>query len=427
MINLLALYEKNIPLCIRKALKICAEAADTKGLKLFLIGGAVRDLILGMEVFDTDITVEGDAVEFSRYISVFSPDKCLLKETHESFKTAKVVITIDGETVELDIASTRKEIYEKPASLPTVVEIGCNIEEDISRRDFTVNSMAMSLNEEDFCTLVDPLGGYFDLKNRVIRILHPKSFIDDPTRIIRALKFRVRFGLIPDVDTARLQKECIDSKLFDGLCGERIKSELRQTFNLNNFDSMKIFFTESICRLVSPELEKFDFEDSFFSLLRDNIYKYKDFFSSENVWLVVLASFLSRLSQLEIVDICRKLYLSKKETEIVVGVSRLLFDEKNRDLSSRYVIYKRLNEFSLETLVSASVYSYFDSVIDLYINELKNVKIQLTGNDLIKMGFSPSPMFSLIFEEVLKTRLNEQLSGLDEEMEVAKKYLNISS
>ncbi len=118
-----------------------------QSLKLFLIGGAVRDTITGMNHFDTDITVQGNAVDFACFWGKTYAGQCKVKEIHEKFMTAKVVFFMENEQLEIDIASTRKESYPYPSSLPEVEEIGCDLYEDVKRRDFTINSMAMSLNE----------------------------------------------------------------------------------------------------------------------------------------------------------------------------------------------------------------------------------------------------------------------------------------
>jgi len=256
--NLKKELEKFIPENIIEVLSICSQAAEKRSLKIFLIGGIVRDIIIcearvksrkgndqfslnalntftGNNHFDVDITVQGNAVDFAYFLEETYPDICKIKEIHEKFKTAKVFFVGDEK---IDIASTRKESYPYPGSLPTVEEIGCELYEDVKRRDFSINSMALSLNKDSFGDLIDYLGGYDDIKEKKIRVLHPESFIDDPTRIIRALKFRIRFGYELDESTKRLQNKCLESGMFDNLCGERIKAELKQTFNLNKSEGM---------------------------------------------------------------------------------------------------------------------------------------------------------------------------------------------
>ena len=255
--NLKKELENLVPLNVIKALDVCSQTAEELSLKIFLIGGAVRDVINGKKHFDIDIAVQGNAIEFAHYLENTNFEFCKIKEIHENFKTAKVVFFIDYEKIEIDLASTRKESYPYSGSLPKVEEIGCDLYYDVARRDFSINSMAISLNKENFGDLTDYLGGYDDIQQKKIRILHEKSFIDDPTRIIRALKFRVRFGYDLDDTTRKLQNKLLESGMFDDFCGKRITSELKQTFNLNKSEIMEIFLRENIYRLVDKDIKTF--------------------------------------------------------------------------------------------------------------------------------------------------------------------------
>ena len=149
----------------------------------------MRDLLLGREIFDVDITVEGDAIELAEFLETKTSAKIL--QTQPELRTAKIRFE-NG--VEIDFASTRTEAYPKKGHLPVLVKTGCGLMEDALRRDFTINAMAASLNSENFGEIIDNTGGLEDLEKKQLRILHKGSFIDDPTRIIRGLKFAVRFG-----------------------------------------------------------------------------------------------------------------------------------------------------------------------------------------------------------------------------------------
>ncbi|HBG49099.1 MAG TPA: hypothetical protein DDW90_06280, partial [Cyanobacteria bacterium UBA9971] len=321
--NLKQKLEKSIPENARKVLCLCSQAAEKLSLRIFLIGGAVRDIIIDKNHFDTDITVQGNAIEFARFLEQNYPDICKIKEIHESFGTAKVIFFIEKEEVVLDIASTRKESYPYPGSLPVVEEIGSELYEDVKRRDFSINSMAISLNKENFGDLTDYLGGYDDIKRKKIMILHEKSFIDDPTRIIRALKFRVRFGYDLDETTKQLQKECLDSGMFDNFCGERIKSELKQTFNLNKAEFMEIFIRENIYSLVDKEINNNWIASSQAPRndkpIQDIVTEYLSFINSDFFWLIYLGVMFSDFSKEKISLIAQKLYLSGMETEVLTG------------------------------------------------------------------------------------------------------------
>ena len=187
--------------------------------KLYYIGGVVRDKLLGVKSFDVDITYVGDAIE---YCAKFGE----VIQENPDFGTIRV--NVGGR--EVDFASTRAEVYEKKGHLPVVTKIGCSLKEDVLRRDFTINALAMSVKTGE---IIDYVGGQEDLENKVLRVLHDKSFVDDPTRIIRGLKFRVRFGFDLEPNTRKLQEEYLAHINYD-MSYKRVKKELIETFNLNS-------------------------------------------------------------------------------------------------------------------------------------------------------------------------------------------------
>ena len=179
--------------------------------KLFYIGGVVRDELLGRKSFDIDITYVGNAIEYCpRFGEVI--------QKNPDFGTVR--INVGGR--EVDFASTRSESYPRKGHLPFVEKIGCSLREDVMRRDFTINALAKSVATGE---IVDYTGGLEDLKNKKLRVLHDESFIDDPTRIIRGLKFSVRFGFEPDEHTRRLQEDYLANINYD-MSYKRVKKEL---------------------------------------------------------------------------------------------------------------------------------------------------------------------------------------------------------
>lgn len=421
-------YEKNMTDKAKKALELCSQAADKISLPIFLIGGIVRDIIIGKKSIDIDITVEENAIEFSRYLRKEYPKIVKIKEIHDEFKTTKVILTIDNEKIELDIASTRKERYQYPASLPTVNQIGCNIKDDILRRDFTINSMALSLNKASFCKLIDPLDGYKDLKEKKIKILHPLSFIDDPTRIIRALKFSTRFNCEIEKNTKQLEKNCINSGLFNNLGGERIKSEIKQTFNLNKTKALTNFIENKTYLLIDKDIEiSKDFEN-LSKKCQKTISKYKKFIGlKELTWLIYLGTLLINSSKDEINKIANKLYLSGLETEILLGSRNILNKlESIKKIQTRFELYEELENYFAESILISLVGIEDKEItekIDLYLNQLQNIKINITGKELIEMGLTPGPIFGEVLRELLQAKINQEIDTPEQEREYIKKYI----
>ena len=203
---------------------------------LFFIGGVVRDELLGKENFDIDLTYQGDAIEFAKTI-----DNAEIVQINKPFGTVRIKLNNE----EIDIASTRNEIYPQKGHLPEVNNIGCSLKDDILRRDFTINALAKSTLTNE---IIDYTNGLEDLKNKTLRVLHDESFIDDPTRIVRGLKFAIRFGFELDEHTKKLQDEYLKNINYD-MSFKRLKKELIETFNLNSTEAFDRFIKQNIYKI----------------------------------------------------------------------------------------------------------------------------------------------------------------------------------
>lgn len=341
--------------------------------KLFYIGGVVRDELLGRESFDVDITYVGNAIE---YCSKFGE----VIQENPDFGTVRV--NVDG--MEVDFASTRSESYPKKGHLPVVEKIGCSLKEDVMRRDFTINALAKSVTTGE---IIDYTGGLDDLKNRILKVLHHESFIDDPTRIIRGLKFSIRFGFDLDEHTRKLQEEYLANINYD-MSYKRVKKELIETFNLNSQEAFERFINENIYKLVTEH--NVNIPDV-------NIEKLVNDYKPEYVWLVYVGG---------VRDIS-KLPLTKIEQKILDEIP-------NKILNNDFEIYKAFENARLETVLLYGIL-YDEKIARHYLDDLKQIKISVTGNDLLNLGIKPSPKYSKIFDEILKYKLeNPQLSREDE-------------
>ena len=189
--NILEVYKTALPEAKKKALNLLTQLADDMGVKMWLVGGIVRDILLERPFNDIDILIEYDAIIFAKLAEKKYSNILKILAQNDKFKTAKLNFTIGNISFEADIASTRSEVYEYPSALPILAETSVPLKKDILRRDFTVNSLAMSLNSKDFGQIYDEtLLGLQDLPKKLIRILHPDSFMDDPSRILRGLKYK---------------------------------------------------------------------------------------------------------------------------------------------------------------------------------------------------------------------------------------------
>ena len=200
-------------------IEIVGKIADELKIKAYIVGGSVRDKLLGMSNYDLDFVVEGDGIKFAEVLNKKLKGRLI---TYKAFGTA----TIELKGKRIDVVTARKESYKYPAAYP-IVKPGA-IKDDLFRRDFTINSMALAIDKKGLGRLVDFYGGQKDLTKGVIRVLHDKSFMDDPTRIFRAVRFSVRFGFKIEPHTKKLMKEAV----LDGFLGEVNAGRIRKEIEL---------------------------------------------------------------------------------------------------------------------------------------------------------------------------------------------------
>jgi len=401
IINLYDNYNSYFDADFRAIFELCSKIALKNDYKLYLIGGLVRDLLLNQKSLDIDITVEGDAIEFAKVLE--NETKAKILSVHKNFGTVKV--EINGEKI--DFASTRSEIYPKKGHLPYVEKIGCNLKEDVSRRDFTVNSLAMSLNQGDFANLIDYTEGLDDLKAKKIRILHDKSFIDDPTRIIRALKYSSRLGFEIEENTLKLQKTYLEHVNYD-MCNKRIKNELKKTFDNYSQKAFEKFINQKIYKLISPKEFKMPQV-----CIENIIVKYKP----KRPWLV----YLGLIAIFESDVLSDKLELTKNEKDIILNAKRLY----NSNLNEDFEIYKNFSTQKLETLLILAISGKEKQVLH-YLEDLAKIKLLISGNDLIELGFQPSKLFGKGLDFVLKEKLKTPHMKKSHELELMVEWLKRS-
>src|SRR4029079_1484243 len=199
-------------------LRQLGDLADRGGVSLYLVGGVVRDLLLKRKNWDLDLTVEGNGIAFARLVAERYGSGLAV---FARFATSRLVFPTG---LKVDIATTRRESYAQPAALPDVEPASLN--EDLYRRDFTIDAMAIQLNPGQFGRLYDPYGGQHDLKAKTLRVLHARSFQDDPTRIFRAIRFEQRFGFRVERITMRLLIQAASTNLIQQLSGPRLQNEI---------------------------------------------------------------------------------------------------------------------------------------------------------------------------------------------------------
>lgn len=382
-LNLKNKMESGLSKEILDTLKLCRDTAFESEYKIFLIGGVVRDLFLGREIVDVDVTVEGDAIRFCHILA----DKklCKIVRVQNDLKTAKAVFP---NNIEIDFASTRQEFYPRRGHLPVVVRIGCTLEEDVYRRDFTINSLALSLNEGSFGDVIDYVGGVDDLNNKLLKVLHDNSFNEDPSRIIRGLKFAARLDFHRDERTRELQKVYIDKNLHDDISWARIKSELKQTFSMNIARTYDMFLVNDTYKLVYGE--KPDIKGLEIKNLIDN-------YSPEYPWLVYLGTVMKNQKIIE--AFC----FTRPEKKIFTDRDYLL----NNNLSlinSNYDIYKFFDKRSVESILIYYLLTKRKEPL-IYLEKLSKIRVELSGEELKNLGIEEGKKIGTLLDEILKKKL----------------------
>ncbi|NOY13426.1 MAG: CBS domain-containing protein [Deltaproteobacteria bacterium] len=419
--NLVRLINAQLPQSIRALLRQLGEIADRQGVKLYLVGGFVRDLLLRQKNLDIDVVVEGDGIVFAEAFAAAT--ECRIR-THEKFSTA-VIILPDG--FKIDVASARLEYYASPAALPQVEH--ASIRHDLYRRDFTINTLCISLNQSSYGQLLDFFGGQRDLKDKSVRVLHNLSLIEDPTRLFRAVRFEQRLGFRIGRQTERLMRSAVRMKLVKKVGGTRILNELRQILDesqvisalrrLEQFDLLKfidphLHFDQKSAQLIVAA-EK---ASSWFDLL----YTGEDY----HRWLLNLFCLLSRLSHKGLLRVCRWLDLQPKYRELLLtqlpNGKRALEAAHGCARSGRIPqnseIYHWFSGFSLEMVLFLMAWTEDDQVrkwISQYVTKLRKVRAIIDGKGLIELGLQPGPHFHQVFLMLLDAHLNGQICSLAEE------------
>lgn len=393
VISLKSEFDSLISADVKSAIMAASKVAENHNIKIYLIGGIVRDLILANDIKDVDISVEYDAIEYAKLL--VEETECEIISTQENLRTAKVKFS-NG--IEIDFASTREEKYTKSGVLPVAYNFGCELSKDVKRRDFTINTLALSLTGKEKFSLVDYLGGYEDIQNKKIRIIHNNSFIDDPSRIIRALKFKVRFDFEIEEQTSILMQNYLNNVDMT-MPLERIKGELKQYFSIQKKGIYEYLITTNAYKLIADNpIKKID----------DNRIQFED-----DLWFIYIALLLVNSNYDE------RLNLSASEKKVLLEVKEMLEMKLPVSNIEVYNAYSNKNDISLRIYYLISQ----EKTLQRFLTALKQIKVLITGKELIELGFIPSPYFNELFEKVLKEKLDGNLQTKEDELEFVKQFI----
>ncbi|MBU1171061.1 MAG: CBS domain-containing protein [Proteobacteria bacterium] len=410
---------------IIEVLRNIGQVASNLGFGVFVVGGFVRDLMLYRDNDDIDIVIEGHGIEFAKTYAKMENARI---NTYEKFGTA-VIIFPDG--FKIDVATSRMEYYRSPAALPEV-EMS-SIKLDLYRRDFTINTLAIRLDPNHFGTLIDFFSAQRDLKDKAIRIIHNLSFVEDPTRAFRAVKFEQRFGFTIGKLTAGLIKNAVKMDFFKRLGGLRVFSELKQILEEENpIPAIIRLFDYRLMGVIHPELslskELIRSLDSAKKVIAWHDLLYVDEFFER--WVVYLLVMVRKYPKKISDDIAERLCFQPKYQKLFnrerFRAEGCLYWLEQHPQASNSELFRHLSPFKTElilTMMASTENEDIKKAISTFYTHLRKISISVQGRDIRDMGIPPGPLYRKILEDALDAKLNGTLNSRDDELKFIQNYV----
>ncbi len=434
------LLQEALPAGRQALLQLVAAEATQTGIQAYIVGGFVRDLLLGHPSQDFDIVVEGDAIRFVHHLVERYGGRAV---THSRFGTAKWILSEDKEKIaaafpaerqvdpaelpdHLDLITARTEFYEKPAALPTVEQ--SSIKMDLHRRDFTINTLALRLDGSYYGKLFDFWGGFADLKENRIRVLHALSFVDDATRMLRAVRFAVRFGFTIEPRTLSLLKASLP--LLSEISGTRLRHEFDLILSEPKAPAMLAMLAElGILGAVDAHLPWDEptagrlttlYEST---LLRGGLLENGE----KERWLeIAWTVWLQGLTPQELAQVSANLRLNTSLVKLIEGTS--LVRQQLSHLSAARpsevaAVLDAAQPEVLETLSQTIPSGPEREVLEKYRNVYQWVKPETNGDALRALGLAPSPRFKQILSRLREAWLDGEIRTYAEEQALLRQLI----
>lgn len=395
----------------QQLLKQAAKIADDQGIKAAVVGGFVRDLLLGQKNEDIDIVIEGDAAAFAQ--SLADACKGQVKNTSR-FGT----VTLVAGRYKIDIATARTEYYAQPAALPTVTFSA--LHQDLARRDFTINAIGIALHAPEYGQLLDYYGGYGDLRQGVIRILYNMSFVEDPTRMIRALRFAARLGFSLADDTRYFLRQGIADRLWEKLSLDRLRRELQLVFAESRWlavlelmqreDMFSPLFCGAAWADVAPSLRRLPSALAWLSKAGVKV-------DTMLAVLLLVGRYLPPAER----RACRQKYVHGRRGEKAAVweydchaiITRLAAAQ------DRYVIYEILRNLAPEIWANLLLEDTVAAKVQLFVQDLRTTQLSISGDDIIALGVPKGRRVGEILRQVLAAKINGAVTSPEQERELA--------
>ncbi|MCX8007366.1 MAG: CBS domain-containing protein [Coriobacteriia bacterium] len=414
----LASFESVLPPEIRKVVLRIGELAASYGVRAHVVGGFVRDMLLGRANLDVDVVVEGDGLAFAEHVARVAGWRI---RVHKRFGTAVLVIE---RGLHVDVTSARAEYYARPGALPTVER--SSLRQDLFRRDFAINAMAASITPDSFGQIADPFGGLADLERRVIRALHSLSFVEDPTRVLRAARFAVKFGFRIDASTEALLKQAVEMDMLSEVSGARLREEMLDILDEERADEVLERLLEfGALESLLPDGVKADAVPAVVGRAARAYETLAHRFRTPPRRRVTLVSALVAHATRQAADRwLRRMRFGREYSLPALAVvergETVLRALKDRRAMRDSRIHALLSPFPAESIVwlwSAVDDAQARQRIERFVDEISRIRPSVSGDDLVAMGFRPGRAFSAILSQALADRLDGKAVGRDAELE----------
>lgn len=419
--NLRLLIEERVPKYMQGILHMLGKSADEMQLPAHAVGGFVRDLILGAPSEDVDVVVEGDAPKLARKANEILGGKLV---ENKDFGTASISMP----RYRLDFSTARQEFYAQPASLPEVER--ASLKKDLFRRDFTINTLAFQLNHARFGQLYDYYKGIKDLESKTLRVLYSLSFVEDPLRIFRAVRFAVRLGFEIEPESKTLIKNALRSKVLNKVSKDRLGKELNLVFREKRV--MPVVKELANLGVLAELFPKLSLTPENYRIIREieELLLQMDQAEREQVNptpLFIAALFYGK-SRLDLFSKLHRIRISRRDVDMVANllhdadtVAGMLTEEglppeQVYDIFNKMAFEARI--FVLALAKGSLPREYYES----FSRKMKNLNPTLTGRDLLNMGLEPGPVFKEILDKLKFEKIKGKIESVEDEIYYIKKY-----
>jgi len=397
---------------IKRLIKIIGRESEKLKINSYLVGGPVRDLLLGKSNIDLDIVMDKDVKIVVYKLAKILSARCIY---HSQFRTAKLFL----EDLEIDMATMREENYPSIGSLPQV-RLTSSIEKDLFRRDFTINAMAIKIDKGGLSDLIDPYHGLKDLKSKKIRVLHEKSFLDDPTRIIRAIRFSTRFGFSLEKNTRKWLKEAVSKNVFSKVSSVRIGNEIIKLLKDEKpFEGIEKIKNLCGLEIIHPKIKFCKGWGKIFSQIPGwvEIFK-KETKQNIQTWLIYFIFLTESLDREELEKLCISYEIEKNARLCILHSSELKNIEESKLYNKYSDLFNILKPIFPESIIYLIV-KINEKVIKTrllnFLVKFCQTKLYTDGERLKELGFIPGPIFDKILKELFLAKLDGIVSTKEEE------------